>query len=206
MSRRIILGFIVLIVIVGGIIWLVRSRKNNTATPVLSVSAYNQTQNIDAASASAVKGDKIVYTLKAENTTDKVIPGYVIAADISQIATKATLLDAQGASFDSANNSLEWNPLDIPANGSIQKQFTVQVNPLANGQSTDVMKVSFNNELDISLQQATVASANPQPTPTTPYKAPKTGPTTDIVFALALLTTAFVFFGRMFGDKLFRRA
>jgi len=187
MSKRTLAGLIVLLIILGGVIWLTTktTQKAEIITPVLSVRA---------STLSAHPQDTVVFTLSAENQTDTVIPGFVIEVDISQVTDKSVLLDAQGASYNSANNSLVWTPLDIPAHGLIQKQFTVRVNPLATGSMNPVMRITFNNELNIALSRLQVAGA--ETTPKTSFKAPVTGPGLNITFILAFLATGGLFLAR----------
>lgn len=191
MSKRTLGGLIAIILIIGAVIWFARTHIKNPEIigPILSVSAFDQTRNIDIMYASVQAQDVVVYTLTAENKTDKIISGYVIEAKIDQVTDKAVLLDAQGASYNSANNSLVWTPLDIPATGFIQKKFTVRVNPLAVGGQNPVMRITFNNQLNIPLTKPHIAGAATQNSPVTPYKAPVTGPALNIIFILAFLTT-----------------
>ena len=206
MSRKNVIGIIVLILVVVLVVWLVNRKKNNsqTATPVLSVTALNKTKNVNATDKEATPGDEIVYTLNAENHTDKVMSGYVIEANIGDLASIVSLGDAQGASFNSATNSLVWTPLDIPANGAVAKQFTVKVNPLPTGTNNDVLKISFNNELDIQvIRQQTATNQRKGVISGTGIvkKAPKTGASTDLIWILALGST--IVFGayKFFGQK-----
>jgi hypothetical protein len=188
MSRRIILAIIALILIAAGVIWLVqRNKNNNTVAPVLSVSAYNQTKNKSATDMAANPGDVIVYTLKAENQSDKTISGYVMEASIAEITDKASLLDASGASYNAATNSLVWTPLDIPAHESITKEFRVSVNQQAVGNR---LRVKFNNEVEVAVVSTPVVSGAKNPDNTDNYKAPKTGASEWLPALFAVLFTA----------------
>ncbi len=192
-----IAGVIVLLLILAGIIWYVEKHKKDTkevSGPVLSASAYNQTKNSGATSAAANPKDVIVYTLNAENQNDDVIAGYVLEVNISEVTDKSTLIDAQGASYNSATNSLIWTPLDIPAHGSIEKQFSIRVNSLPQNATNTVIKVKFNNEIDIGINnpEATVSGAetdNSKVDANKSYKAPVTGSSGSLIFLLATLTT-----------------
>jgi hypothetical protein len=191
MPRRNIIGLIVLILVVAAIIWLVnRSQKETTATPVLSVSAYNQTKNVSATDQSATDGDTIVYTLLAENQSDETIPGYIMEVNISDIASKATLIDASGASYNSETDSLIWTPLDIPAHEAISKQFSMRINPVTAGTTSSQMTIRFNNEVIISIAPSpTVAGNNGG---NVSYAAPTTGVAEWLPAILALMVTASV--------------
>ncbi len=209
MERNRIIRIIITIIIIAGIglgFWYYNHKKNSqTTSPDLSVSAYDQTQNTDATKVTAHPKDVIVYTLSATNPSDKVIPGYVMEVAIGGVTNSATLIDAQGANYNSGNNSLVWTPLDIPANSSIQKQFTVRVkDTLPSNASDKVLKVTFSNEVDTSVDYSSVASnTNTTSRPGTigsgaTYKAPKTGIPGWISFYLAVFLT--------FGVLLFRTA
>ena len=205
MSNRTVIAVIVLVAMAALVMWLVnRKEKNQTLEPVLSVTAFNKTQNVTASDTNANPDDEIVYTLTAENHFDKVISGYVVEANISELAPKVTLGDAQGASYNSAISSLVWTLIDIPANGSIIKQFNLKVNALQAGSNNDVLKFKFNNELDIAVAKK-VANGNVSGGAISTdgkggYKAPKTGAGTGLIFVLALITTA------IFGVYKFRRS
>lgn len=197
MSKRTLIVLIALLLITGGIIWAVsrRNKNNDQATaPVLAVSAYNQTKKLPATQIAASPNDIIVYTLSAENKTDKVILGYVVEANIADVVDKSTLIDAAGASYNSATNSLVWTPLDIPSKGTIQKQLSVRVNPLKPGSTNTVMKIRFNNELEIAVQSQQVAGANTNVNngPGSAFDAPVTGPSGDLSLWLAGLSTAVI--------------
>lgn len=204
MPKRILVGLIVLLVILGLIIWFNQPKKSQQATaPVLSVSAFNQSKNVAATSVQAREQDVIVYTLTAENQTSRVLPGYVIEINIADTSNKATLIDANGASYNAAASSLVWTALDIPANGSIQKQFSVRVNPIPVGSNSNLMSIKFNNQADITLasapQVAGITASSGAASNVTPYKAPKTGPNENLVGILALIFTVCAYFFRKSG-------
>jgi len=117
MSKRTFIGLISILLILGFVVWAV-SRKSNSdqqaaTPPLLSVSAYNQTKNVPATAAAAAPNDVVTFTLTAENQSEKIIQGFIIEANISQVTDKSTLIDAGGANYNSATNSLVWTPLDI---------------------------------------------------------------------------------------------
>ncbi|HEX5430186.1 MAG TPA: hypothetical protein VFX17_03880 [Patescibacteria group bacterium] len=206
MTRNRIIGIIVLIVIVAVGAWLIydhnhKSNSSNT-NPNLSVSVQDQTQNADGTTITAHPNDSLIYTLTAQNPTDKVISGFVIEVGIGDVTNVATLIDAQGANYNSGNNSLIWTPLDIPANGSIQKQFTVRVkDPLPTDSAQRVAKVSYNNQVITNL-----GDVNPSTQPAnrpgtlgsgTSFTAPKTGIPGWISVSLAAFITLGVFLFRV---------
>ena len=188
MSRNTVVGIILAVLVIAGVVWLINRKDKTVATPVLSVSAMNVTKNSSATNQAALPGDTIVYTLTAENHSDKVIEGYIMEVSIADISDKAALMDASGAAYNSATNSLVWTALDIQPNDSITKQFTVRVNPQAAG-SNNMLKITFNNEISIPIQSASVAGGSTTPTPQPTYNAPKTGPSEIVPIILALMAT-----------------
>jgi hypothetical protein len=203
MSRNRTIGIIVLVLAIAAIVWGVYYGKhkndNSSVNPILSVSVSNTTQNADGTSVTAHPKDQLVYTLTAENPSDKVIPGYVMQVGIADVTKAATLIDAQQAAYDSGNNSLIWTPLDIPANGSIQKQFTVKVKDILPADSAGrVLKLSFNNEVTTNLGPSAVSSRPGNVGSGVTYTAPKTGIPGWVSFYLAAFIT--------FGVLLFRIA
>lgn len=199
MSR--VIGIIVLLLIVGVFVWYGFNRADEDTTlnePVLSVAAFNETKNTEATQATAQPQDTIVYTLKAENPTAETIPGYVMQVDISNLASNATLIDAGGASYNSATNSLVWTPLDINPNQSIESKFVVRVNDLPQGSDNATMTIRFNNEVIVSVAKTAVVSGsdtngNSAGVNREPYAAPTTGPSEMLILALALASTIGVF-------------
>ncbi len=196
-------GIVLLVlIIVAGAIWYGFSRKEDEADrnePVLSVSAFNETKNTEASQAAAQPSDTIAFTLKAENPTAEVIPGYVLQADISNVANASTLVDAGGASFNSANNTLVWTPLDIGPNQSIESKFVVRVNDLPAGATTANMSIRYNNEVVIAVSKSAVAGAettNTVPAARDPYNAPTSGTSEMLVLGLAMISTFGAFMAR----------
>ena len=202
-NKRAFAALLVLILIVGALVWFFNRKGNSVnqqATPVLSISSYNQTQNKDATLATARPNDIVVFLLTAENKTAQLIPGYSMEANISEVADKSVLIDAQGASYNSATNSLVWTPLDIPANASIQKQFSVRINQLGVNASSDVLRIKFNNQIQVALAHPVVAGISQTP-PLTPLKAPVTGPEGDLSLWLALGTASGYFLARKYRSR-----
>jgi hypothetical protein len=190
--RVIVIIVIVLLLIGGGYwIWKLSQEENSGSEVVTKISAFNQTKNADAITVNASPRDVIVYTLTVENTTDDVVNGYEVTADIADITDAATLIDAQGANYNSSNNSLVWTPLDVPANGSFDKKFTVRVKDGQPASSDYIMTARFNNELAINIDRSSVAATPPPqpppaPSPTpSPYQAPTTGPSVAVIALIA---------------------
>lgn len=198
-GRRI--GILVFIVVVAVASWAIyhSKHKNNSSsnTPNLSVTVFNQTQNADGTQVAARPDDTLVYTLTAQNPNDKVISGYQVSVQIGDLTGNATLTDAQGGNYDSGSNSLVWTPLDIPANGQIQKQFSVRVkNPLP-ANSNNSLKLTFNNQVVTTISTTKVSTRPGNIGSTGAYTAPKTGIPGWISFYLAGFITLGVFLYRL---------
>jgi len=190
MSKRTFAILIVLLLVIAGVVFFARRKTGNTATPVLSIAAQNQTKKTPATNVTATPGDVIVYALTAENQSDKVIAGYIMQVSLSSVTDKAALLDASGAQYNSAINSLVWTPLDIPAHGSIQKTFSVKISPLAAGSANTTLKINFNNEIDISIAAPAVVAGTSTSNPAdNNYQAPVTGASDELPLFLAFLVT-----------------
>ncbi|MGE5298116.1 MAG: hypothetical protein ACM3KM_03060 [Acidobacteriaceae bacterium] len=186
---RIIAIIVIVALLLGAGYWIyrvVKERQNKAAEVTQSIAAFNQSKNADATTVAAQPRDVIVYTMTVENKSNKVASGYEVSVDISDISQKATLIDAQGANYDSANNSLVWTPLDVPANGSFEKNFTVRIKDSLPAEANPTMTANFGNEVSINLEK-TVATVTPAPTPTPTTVTPK--PTTPATPAVKPATT-----------------
>ena len=159
---------------------------------MLSISAFNQTKNLDAATTQAAPNDVVVYTLTAQNQTDEVISGHVLEINIEDISKQAILIDAQGANYNSQANSLIWTPLDIPSKGSIEKKFTVRIKDPLPDENDLVMTAKFNNEVNVHLIKRQVAGIDntPPPAPPSSYSSPTTGASGWLAILLALAATS----------------
>lgn len=197
--KKIILTIVLLLAVGTLVFWYFENRSNDSdvsENTVLSTTVYNQTKSADAVTVTANPNDVIVYTLTVSNTSEDVIPGYVVETNIGDLSELANLTDAAGANYNANTNSLMWTPLDIPAEGSITKEFTVRVKENLPAGSDLLMTLSFNNEVAVAVAPAQVAgNANPTPTPNpTPgpspsYAAPTTGPSLWFAILLGLVFT-----------------
>lgn len=188
MTLKTLIGVIVLLVVLGIIVGIQQLRKKTEEQPaaLFSVTAFNQTKNSDATATPASPNEVLVYTLSARNQSDKVISGYVLEINIEDISKLAILIDAQGANYNSQTNSLIWTPLDIPANGSIEKQFTVRIKDPLPADSDRLMTAKFNNEINVQVLPQQVAGIDNGVTPPpSSYSAPTTGPSGWLAILLA---------------------
>jgi uncharacterized repeat protein (TIGR01451 family) len=145
---------------------------------VLSKSAFNQTQNVDATSVPAHSGDLIVYTLSVQNTGNAPATNFVFSDNLSDVLQLSQLQDFGGSAFNLANLTLTWPAVTIPANGTVQKTFSVMVDQSFPAGSDNLMTNTFGNTINVTVLKPTV------------FTAPKTGPTTDVVVMLSVLTVA----------------
>lgn len=196
MAKKTIITVIVLIGVLALLFWYQQTRKDDDVSDKtqLSVSVFNQTRNTDGTTASASPKDVLVYTLTVQNTSDDTISGYVVETNIDDISELANLESAEGANYNATTNALMWTPLDIPANGSIEKTFTVRVKDTLPAGSDLVMTTSFGGEVAVNVanQVAVTPTPVPAPAPTpapSPYQAPTTGPSAWFAFLLAIMFT-----------------
>ncbi len=195
MSSRIVAGIVILVCIGLAIfLWARKSNDNKDSQqvqdsgPILSVQAFNQSTNTDANAGVAKPGDVLAFTLSAENHSNNTMPGYVVKVNIADLVNSATLIDSGGASYNSADHTLEWTPLDIEPGQAIQQRFTARVNPVAANAPAGIIRISFNNNVQISVTGKIAGAATAQPTPGT-YRAPKSGSGLNLVILLAGICT-----------------
>lgn len=203
MTRRTIVAVIVLLLILGLIYVLQRGKNNDKKTSnqvILSASASSPTAN---------KGDIVTYTLNVENPGNKIVPGYIVEANISDLQELSTLIDAEGANYNPATGSLIWTPIDVPKKGSIQKKISVKVKDELPASSDMVMSLKFGNETTVAVVRSDNSAATPgaggnpdaprSNTGSSPgstkgaavsYNSPKTGPSEWLSLILALFSTA----------------
>ena len=199
MTRRTIVTLIVLAVILGAIFLIQRlaREREDTTNAVLSATAFNQTKNADAATAQAAPRDVVIYTLKAENPSDRDISGFVFEASIADITELATLIDAQGANYNSSTNSLAWTPQDIPAKGSVEKKFTVRIKDSIPANSDLTASFTFGNEVKVAVSRSQVATNDGNSQQGGNYVAPSSGIPLNIAFMLAVCATFGIFLFRL---------
>jgi uncharacterized repeat protein (TIGR01451 family) len=149
----------------------------------LSKRAYNTTQNRDATTSTARKGDVITYTLSAHNSGSSTASNFVFEDNIADVLQLAELVNYPGATYNSNTHTLTWQSVNISSGSTAEKTFTVRVkNPVPT--NTDyVMTNIFGNQVDVLVER--------------PFVAPPTGATSTISFVLALIS--------VFGFFLYRR-
>ena len=143
--------------------------------------AFNLTQNANAASVTARSGDVITYALYFKNTGSSVITGKVIEDDISDVLELAEIVDQGGAA--SVDHVIRWAPMAVAAGSEIARSFQVRVraSSLFPANSDLVMSNFYGNEVRVTVAREQVAGVV-----TTP---PRTGASENTVLALAALST-----------------
>lgn len=99
------------------------------SSPNLSqqLSALNLSQgNVAADSLTATPGDRISYTITAQNNsqTAQISP---LAITLGDILEYATLIDSGGGQLDEKSQTLSWAPANLSASQSEQRTFVVQL-------------------------------------------------------------------------------
>ena len=99
----------------------------------------------------ASPGDTLTYTLRVENSGESNKNGFVFADDISDILEYSTVIDFGGGTVEEINGQqvISWNPVTIPALGSEEKIFQVQIDDplLAGGDYT--LRNAFGNAVTV---------------------------------------------------------
>jgi uncharacterized repeat protein (TIGR01451 family) len=163
--------------------------------------ASNVTENIANANNTTVKaGDIIKYTLTVKNSAVAKVKDFTVQENLSDVLDYANTADLNGGQVKS-NGLLTWPALDIPANGSVQKHFTVQIkNPIPktapaaddpqgfNGIMTNV----YGSTVNIKVQQPTVVVASK----TVATALPNTGPGMGIIIMSIIAILAGYFYAR----------
>lgn len=149
MTNRTIAAVIVLLAILGLVFWWQQYKSEPQKEAINSVSAFNETKNQEGSQASP--GDSVVYTLTVENPNSKVLTGYVVEGNISDISELANLVDAEGANYNPAAGSLIWTPLDIQGKSTIAKKVKVQIKSDLPNNSDLVMRMKFGNEVAVAV-------------------------------------------------------
>lgn len=145
----------------------------------LSKSAYNQTQGIAAQSVMANPGDIINYTLTYRNTGAVSISNVVIEDDLFDVLKLADVVNLGEGQM--SGNTIRFPAVSVPAGVSVDKTFQVRVRDVASGTTDLTLTNIYGNQVDIQVRPPTVKGT---------FYAPKTGPKENVVFILALLTTA----------------
>ena len=94
---------------------------------VLSKTAFNETQGVDATTVPAKPGDVIMYSLNTKNIGNEVKKDFIVSDDIADIMEYANVTDVGGGTV--TNNIISWPEVDIDPGQTITKTFKVTIKP-----------------------------------------------------------------------------
>ena len=133
------------------------------AVVVLSKSAFNETQNVDATAVRAHPSDIIAYTLTLQNTGNAEALNYPISDDIIDILEYADVIFYGGGTV--SNGVITYSSVNITPSQIVNKTFKIQVkNPLSDNPQDGfhfdmVMYNFFGNSMVIYLERPPVLPA-----------------------------------------------
>ncbi|PIR97182.1 MAG: hypothetical protein COT91_02715 [Candidatus Doudnabacteria bacterium CG10_big_fil_rev_8_21_14_0_10_41_10] len=148
----------------------------------LSKSAFNQTKGVNAQSVLADSGDVINYTLTYENTGDITARNVVIEDDLYDVLLSADLINNGGGNL--VGNTIRYPAVTVSAGVSVSKTFQVRVRAISDYETNLTMTNYYGNQIDVPLRPPTVKGI---------YIAPKSGPASNVVLLLSLLTTGVLY-------------
>jgi uncharacterized repeat protein (TIGR01451 family) len=161
---------------------------------VKSVTATDASQGfVDAASITAYEGDQISYTITLQNTgTEEIL--IKPQESLSDLLEYSTLIDNGGGTLSATTNILSWPEVTLAPDTKQTRTFATRVLDAipTTAQSPDnsmsydcVMTNTFGNSINIKVNCPTIKVVEQIVT-----KLPKTGLTTNIVFATIIFATA----------------
>ena len=175
------------------------SSSDSLACVIRHKSAANLTQNIaDANNTAAKAGDKIEYTLYAENKGKAAVKDFVFSDNFSDVLDYADVADLNGATKD-ADSVITWPAMNIAAGQTVQVKVSVIVkSPIpqtpqvaGTGHFDHVMTNVFANTVNINVPQNAISQVQ-----TTAAVLPNTGPGETLAVAAVVVMFAGYFFSR----------
>ncbi len=169
---------------------------------VLTKSSTNLTQNTDATKVTAEAGDRITFTLTAENA-GKVSANTDFSENVTDTLEYSTLNDNGGAAntkTDADGNVLSWGMMSLKPGDKVTRSFTVKVldeipataRGISEPSSFDcIMTNTFGNALSINVDCQT-----PKVLEATIQELPSTGPGENMLFAGILGSVVTFFYAR----------
>ncbi|MEO5691474.1 MAG: DUF11 domain-containing protein [Candidatus Saccharimonadales bacterium] len=169
---------------------------------VLTKSSTNLTQNTDATKVTAEAGDRITFTLTAENA-GKVLANVDFSENVTDTLEYSTLNDNGGAAktTTAADGSvLSWGMMSLKPGDKVTRTFTVKVldeipataRGISEPSSFDcIMTNTFGNALSINVDCNT-----PKVLEATIQELPSTGPGENMLFAGVLGSVVTFFYAR----------
>lgn len=160
----------------------------------------NLTQGIkDANKTTASSGDRIEYTIYAENTG--LLPKEILMEEqLSDVMEYASISDTGGGTFSSESKVLSWGTVKLEPNEKQTRKFVVQINSSipATPQGTSepgsydcIATNTFGNSTTLYIDCPPEKIIEQ-----TVKELPKTGATTNIIFSTALVATVTYFYAR----------
>lgn len=176
------------------------SSQDTLACLVVHKTAANLTQNLsDANNTTAQAGDKIDYTLYAQNNGKAAIQQFIFQENLSDVLDYATVLDLHGGSIDS-NNVVTWPAVNIAPGATVTERISVQVKdpipqtptaPSDGGHFDLIMTNVYGNTININLP------GSPAKTVQLAVAAlPNTGPGSSLFMAAAIVIVGGYFYAR----------
>jgi uncharacterized repeat protein (TIGR01451 family) len=168
---------------------------------VLGKSSINLTQNIDATKVTAQAGDRIIFTMTAENS-GKIDASLDFSENVTDTLEYATINDNGGSATTETNGErvLSWGTMTLKPGEKVTRSFTVKVldeiPATARGTSDPssydcVMVNTFGTSVSIN-----VACEAPKVLEATIEQLPSTGPGENMVFAGILGSVVTFFYAR----------
>ena len=168
---------------------------------VLGKSTNNLTQNVDATKVTAQAGDRIVYTLTAENA-GKIDANIDFSENVTDTLEYATINDNGGSATTESQGEkvLSWGKMTLKPGEKVTRSFTVKVldeiPATARGTSEPssydcVMTNTFGTSVSINVQ-----CEAPKVLEATIEQLPSTGPGENMLFAGVLGSVVTFFYAR----------
>ncbi len=141
--------------------------------------AFNDTQNVDATSRDANRGDYITYSLVVTNNGDADQTNFVIKDDLSEVLPLVDMVSTNGGQV--SGNFITYPSITIKKGETVVKTFKVRVKQTLDKTLSYQLRNTYGNTVVINVHGTRV------------YQAPKTGAagTSAAVFA-GLVTAGFV--------------
>lgn len=171
-----------------------------TSHIILGKKVTNLTQGIEDANYTTVmSGDRIEYTIYAENTG--LAPATVsLSEQLFDVVEYATISDLGGASYNSESKVLSWGEIALKPNEKQARKFVVQIQKtipttpqgISEPGSYDcVITNTYGNSTSLRVDCPTAKLVEQ-----TIKELPKTGATTNILFSFSLVVATTYFYAR----------
>ncbi len=157
-----------------------------SAQIVYGKSGMNLTQNVDVTSTTAKGGDRIEYTLTAENT-GKASTKIDLVDDLSDAIEYADVVDGGGGKYDDATHTMTWSQVELAPGQketrTIIMQIRTPISPKPEGQSNPA---SYDCQITNTFGNTLTTAIDCPPAKEVESVAailPRTGATENMIFA-----------------------